>query len=104
MLLPGWVRGISTNQDVTLARVIDHIDHICQLAGDSAHVGIGSDLDGGFGREQSPYDLDTIVDLQRIAVLLAERGYTADDVMAIMHGNWIRLLRKAWGTGYSAAK
>jgi membrane dipeptidase len=83
---------------VTLSMVVDHIDHVCQLAGNSKHAAIGSDLDGGFGREQSPCDLDTIVDLQKIATLLTERGYSADDVAAIMHGNWINLLRRAWST------
>jgi membrane dipeptidase len=82
---------------VHLSDVVDHIDHVCQLAGNSAHAGIGSDLDGGFGREQSPADLDTIADVQQIGVLLAERGYSADDVAAIMHGNWLRVLRQAWG-------
>ena len=97
MLEPGWVRGQSTNERVTLANVADHIDHICQQAGSSRHAAIGSDLDGGFGREQSPCDLDTIADLQELAGLLAGRGYAADDVAAIMHGNWLRLLRQAWG-------
>ena len=97
MLLSGWVKGISSNKQVTLAMVVDHIDHVCQLAGNANHAAIGSDLDGGFGREQSPCDLDTIVDLQKIATLLTARGYSADDVAAIMHGNWINLLRRAWG-------
>ena len=97
MLQPGWVKGESTNEGVFIAHVVDHIDHICQLAGDSRHVGIGTDLDGGFGREQSPCDLDTIADLQRLPELLAERGYEEADIAAILHGNWIRLLRRAWG-------
>lgn len=97
MIRPGWVRGASDNQPVSLAHVVEHIDHICQLAGNSGHVGIGSDLDGGFGREQSPNDLDTIADLQRLGELLAERGYTQADVIAILHGNWLRLLRQFWG-------
>lgn len=96
MLLPGWLKGISSNKEVTLARVVDHIDHVCQLAGNSAHAAIGSDLDGGFGREQSPCDLDTIADLQKIVTLLRERGYTDDDVTAIMYENWVNLLRRAW--------
>ncbi len=96
MLLPGWIEGHSTNAGITLADVVDHIDHICQLAGNSRHAAIGSDLDGGFGREQSPSDLDTIADLQRLAALLAERGYSGGDVAAIMHGNWLRLLRQSW--------
>ena len=96
MLQPGWVSGQSTNEAVTLNTVVDHMDHVCQLAGNSRHAGIGTDLDGGYGREQSPCDLDTIADLQKLADLLADRGYNDDDIAAIMHGNWLRLLRQAW--------
>jgi membrane dipeptidase len=96
MLQPGWVSGQSTNEAVTLNTVVDHMDHVCQLAGNSRHAGIGTDLDGGYGREQSPCDLDTIADLQKLAGLLANRGYNDDDIAAIMHGNWLRLLRQAW--------
>ncbi len=96
MIRPNWVRGIKDNPQVTLAHVADHIDHICQLVGNSQHVAIGSDLDGGFGREQSPIDLDTIADLQNMIPILSERGYTESDISSIMHGNWLRLLRTAW--------
>jgi membrane dipeptidase len=96
MIRPGWTRGAKENDRVTLAHVSDHIDYICQLAGNSQHAAIGSDLDGGFGREQSPSDLDTIEDLQHIAEILSKRRYSDDDIASIMHGNWIRLLRKAW--------
>lgn len=96
MLQPGWVKGVTTNEKVTLATVVEHIDHVCQLAGNSRHAAIGTDLDGGFGREQSPRDLDTIADLQTLPGLLAARGYSAADVAAILHGNWLRLLRDAW--------
>ncbi|MFN8354265.1 MAG: membrane dipeptidase [Spirosomataceae bacterium] len=98
MLVPNWVRGQSTPQSMNcnLAKLIDHLDHICQLAGDALHVGIGSDLDGAFGKEQSPYDLETIADLQKIPDLLTQRGYTSTDVENIMHGNFLRFLHKAW--------
>ena len=96
MLRPGWVRGAKDNGPVQLMDVVNHIDHICQLAGNSRHAAIGSDLDGGFGREQSPADLDTIADLQKIPELLASRGYREDDVAAIMYDNWLHLLRHAW--------
>lgn len=96
MIRPGWTRGARDNERVTLAHVADHIDHICQLAGNSRHAAIGSDLDGGFGREQSPSDLDTIADLQQIPEILSRRRYSDTDIAAIMHGNWIRLLREAW--------
>lgn len=96
MLQPGWIKGETTNEHVTLDAVVDHIDHVCQLAGNAQHAAIGSDLDGGYGTEQCPNDLETITDLQKIAGLLAKRGYAATDIEAIMHGNWLRLLRRAW--------
>jgi membrane dipeptidase len=98
MMVPGWVRGISTPEGMkcNLEVMIDHIDHICQLAGNTLHVGIGSDLDGAFGREQCPYDLETIADLQKAPVLLKNRGYSQTDIENMMHGNWLRFLRKAW--------
>ncbi|MCW3091134.1 MAG: peptidase [Ferruginibacter sp.] len=99
MMVPGWIRGQSLppHMNCNLEKMADHLDHICQLAGNTLHVGIGSDLDGGFGKEQSPYDLDTVADLERVPPLLQKRGYTNDDVENIMHGNWLRFLRKAWG-------
>lgn len=97
MLKSDWSGLDHSNENVTMADVVDHIDHVCQLAGDSRHAAIGSDLDGGYGREQSPHDLDTIADLQRISELLCERGYGEDDIQNIMYGNWLRLLTSAWG-------
>lgn len=92
MLQPGWVIGATTNEGVGLARVVDHLDHICQLAGNARHAALGTDLDGGYGREQSPHDLDTIADLRLLAPLLRERGYGEADVAALLAGNWRRLL------------
>ena len=98
MLVKDWVRGRTTPQSagLKLERVVDHIDHVCQIAGNTRHAGIGSDLDGAFGREQTPAGLDTIADLSKIPGLLAERGYGADDVEAISHGNFINFLRRSW--------
>jgi membrane dipeptidase len=98
MMVPGWIRGTSTPEStgVVIAHIADHIDHICQMAGNTKHVGIGSDLDGGFGREQSPEDLDSIADLQRIETILKNRGYSDADISALFHGNFLRLLREAW--------
>jgi membrane dipeptidase len=97
MLRPGWQVGVSTNEGSSIADVVQHIDYICQLAGNSRHAAIGTDLDGGFGREESPQDLDTIADLQRLPGLLADRGYSDVDIANILHGNWLRLLRTRWG-------
>jgi membrane dipeptidase len=96
MMVPSWVRGQSTPQNTgcNIEVMIDHMDHICQLAGHSLQVGIGSDLDGAFGKEQSPYDLETIADLQKIPGSLKKRGYSDENVKAVMNGNWLRFLRK----------
>lgn len=98
MMVPGWVRGQSTPEgtNCNLEVMLDHLDHICQLAGNALHVGIGSDLDGAFGKEQCPYDLETIADLQTIPDKLQKRGYSQTDIENIMHGNWLRFLRNAW--------
>ena len=97
MMVPGWIRGTTTPESsgVRLAHLVDHLDHICQLAGNALHVGLGSDLDGAFGLEQSPQDLDTIADLARIPELLRARGYSEADVENVMHGNFLRFLRGA---------
>lgn len=98
MLKPGWIRGKSTpkSEGVFISTVIDHIDHVCQLAGNSLHSGIGTDLDGGYGTEQCPSDLDTIADLQKIPAILKERGYSENDIENIMYKNWVRFLENAW--------
>ncbi len=93
MLDPDWVHGQPEN-DVTLARVIDQIEHVCTVTGSTAHAGIGSDLDGGFGREQTPIDVNTIADLGAVAGLLRDRGYAEADVESIMHANWLHLLAR----------
>lgn len=97
MLVPGWVRGKTTPQSsgVTLEHFVDHIDHHCQVAGSARHVGIGSDLDGAFGTEQTPQDLDTIADLTRVPEMLRARGYSDEDILGIAHGNFLRFLRRA---------
>lgn len=98
MLAPNFVRGVDNPKEkgINLEKIIDHYDHICQMAGNSLHVAIGSDLDGGLGREESPCDLNTIADLQKLQNSLAERGYSTIDIDNILFNNWLRFLRKAW--------
>ena len=99
MLVPDWEKGKTQPEEVgvSLEHVVDHIDHVCQIAGNARHSGIGTDLDGGYGLEQSPADLDTIADLQRLPEMFAARGYTEEDITGIMHGNFLRFLRETWG-------
>lgn len=94
MLRSGWVIGESTTDGMTLDVVVDQIDYICQLLGNSDHVAIGSDLDGGFGAEQRPEDLISIADEQKIAPILSDRGYTEAQIDAIFYGNWLRFFRR----------
>lgn len=81
-------------QTVTLNAVVDAIDDVCQIAGDSAHVGIGTDFDGGQGAESAPAELDTIADLPMLASALSARGFADADIAATMGGNWLTLLRQ----------
>jgi len=96
MLFPNWQRGKTDPKEsgVSLETVANHIDHICQLAGNSKHVMIGSDLDGGFGKEQCPFDIDTIADLQKLEEILSNRGYMEADIKNIMSTNGISFLIK----------
>jgi membrane dipeptidase len=98
MIVPGWVKNKSTplNMLCNLESLIDHMDHICQLAGNSQHVSFGTDLDGAYGKEQCPSDIDSIADLRKLSVLLNSRGYKEEDIRNIFQENALRFLRKAW--------
>ena len=93
-MLPGYVpRENSQFQDQAEA-VVNHIDHVCQLAGNAHRAAIGSDLDCGFGKEHSPSDIESLADLRKIANLLRHVGYAEPDVEGVMHANWTRFFRK----------
>jgi membrane dipeptidase len=97
MLVPGWVQGETTSEScgLRLEKVVEHIDHVCQIAGNTRHTGLGSDLDGGFGGEQTPCDLETIADVGKLCDLLRARGWSAEDTTNFAHGNFLRILRRA---------
>jgi len=98
MMVPNWIRGKSTPETmgVTLNQMIENIDHICQLSGNSNHVGIGTDLDGAFGIEQTPTDIDTIADLQKVPLMLKKIGFSESDVEKVMNKNFINFLKRVW--------
>jgi len=93
-LKSGWLVGQNKREEVPLRYVADHLDHICQIAGDALHAGIGSDFDGGFGLQSVPPEIDTIADLQKLVVLLQTRGYSEMDIANILGGNWITRLKR----------
>jgi membrane dipeptidase len=90
----GWTVGQNKREEVPLSYVADHIDHICQIAGDALHAGIGSDFDGGFGLQSVPSEIDTVADLQNLVSLLQARGYSETDTANILGGNWIARLKR----------
>ncbi|MBS1248711.1 MAG: hypothetical protein MAG431_00270 [Chloroflexi bacterium] len=91
-LKTGWAIGDDRSL-VTLEDVLAQIDHVCQIAGDAQHVGIGSDFDGGFGLSGVPAEIETIADLQKLPPLLAQKGYTEEDIGDIMGQNWLTHLK-----------
>jgi membrane dipeptidase len=91
---PAWKRD-KVKAEIHLGDVIDSIDYVCQAAGNARHVAIGTDFDGGFGAEATPAEINTIADLQGLVPALAARGYIEEDVAAIMHDNWLRMLRES---------
>lgn len=88
---PGKVRRVATLEDV-----VNHIDHVCQVTSSTRHSAIGTDLDGGFGTEQSPVDLDTIADLQKLPDILKRRGYSDRDIEGFLYRNWLDLMERSW--------
>ena len=105
MLLPeqllDWRRaGTTPRRDcfprdaVTLQHLADHIDHVCQLAGNAEHAAIGGDTDGQGGVDGAPHEIDTVADYQKLAPILRDRGYTQDEVADIMYRNWQRFYER----------
>jgi membrane dipeptidase len=80
--------------DVPLEKLIDHIDYICQIAGDADHVGIGTDFDGGFGVQSAPDGIDTVADIQKLESLLSNRRYNHEQIEAVFHANWLHFLER----------
>ncbi len=95
MMYPNWIRGKTQPEVVGLEAIVDHMDRVCQFAGNAKHVALGTDLDGGFGTEQTPRDLDTITDVHKLEEVLARRGYSPADIDGIFYGNWLRFFGEA---------
>jgi membrane dipeptidase len=77
----------------TLDTVLAHILHIVDLVGPE-HVGIGSDLDGGFSTKDVPQGIETVADLRRIGEALGARDMPEAAIEKILGGNWLRVLRR----------
>jgi membrane dipeptidase len=93
-LKEGWIKA-DGKAAVSFTTLLDAIDYVCQITGSAAHVGIGSDFDGGFGAESIPDGIETVTDLWYINEALRTRGYAEEDIAAILGGNMLRKLRQS---------
>ncbi|QDT68636.1 Membrane dipeptidase (Peptidase family M19) [Planctomycetes bacterium MalM25] len=75
----------------TIHDLLDHIDHIAEVAG-VEHVGIGSDFDGV---SVLPEGLEDVACYPRITQGMLDRGYTPDQIRGVLGGNLLRVMRKA---------
>lgn len=94
-LLAGWTATDPDAAPVTWQHVVDHFDHLIQLAGNDRQVGLGSDLDGGFGRASTPASLQTAADLPQLAEALSGRGYADETIRRLLHENWLTFFQQA---------
>jgi membrane dipeptidase len=79
----------------TLADVAAHAKHICDLAGSAKHVALGTDMDGGLGRNEIPIEIETSADLSRLGEALAAAGFDDRDISDIMGGNWLAFFARS---------
>lgn len=89
-----WTRT-DPKSTVKMTRVIEIIDHVCQLTGSANHIGLGTDWDGGFGSQHIPDEFDTIADLYKVGDALRERGFAETDIANILSGNMLRVIRRS---------
>ena len=83
----------------TLSHWVDAVDYICQLTGSVAHVGLGSNIDGGFPYHALPAEIDTSSDLWLLGRKLHERGFSDADAGAVLSGNMLRKLKESLPDG-----
>jgi membrane dipeptidase len=78
---------------VPLSVVVEHVERMCEVIGDTKHVGIGSDLDGGLGVEWTPVGIDSVADLPKLGDALRDAGWSQAEADDVLVNNWARWLR-----------
>ena len=91
-LLPPGEYG---SRRATLTDVVHHVQHVCDLVGNTTCVGIGTDMDGGLGREQIPQEITTSADLPRVADALSAAGFVDEEIGRVMGANWLHFFTRA---------
>jgi membrane dipeptidase len=96
MIQPVWPDNpAERRRTATLVDLAAHAAHVRRLTGSARCLGLGSDLDGGFGSEQCPHELDTIADLPKMTLALGGAGFSPEEIRGVLAGNWLALLRRA---------
>ncbi len=75
----------------TIGDAVRHVEHACEVIGDRRHVGLGSDMDGGFPASRLPEGIDLPGDLLKLAEALRDRGWSDGEIAGFAHGNWDRV-------------
>ena len=78
-----------------MSDIVAHVKHMADVIGETKHIALGTDMDGGVGRDDIPFELSTAADLPVVAEHLSAAGLSDDDVRGIMGGNWLRFFRRA---------
>lgn len=87
-------RTVFPRSAITMEHVADHIQHVCDLSGNSLHAAIGGDTDGQGGLEGAPNDVDTVADYGKIGPILKSRGFADEDIENVFYRNWQRFYEK----------
>ena len=98
----GWIglnlygKFLAADRRATISDGVAHTMHVARIAG-AARVGLGSDLDGGFGREAYPLGIHAIRDYPKLLDALDEAGFAAIGGTrdGFAHANLVRLLGRA---------
>jgi len=94
---------VEAKGDATIDLALDHVERICDMVGNRSCVGIGSDMDGGFGADDLTAGIRTPSDLRKLSERLSERGWSDEQVAGFTHLNWLRFFESAFNRQRSAA-
>jgi membrane dipeptidase len=83
--------GLAEADRASIDDCMFHVEHICDLARSRAHVGLGSDADGGFSAARLPAGIDRPRDYVRLAEALSARGWSDAEIRGFAYGNWERV-------------
>ncbi len=83
-----------SGEDATIEDCVAHIERVCEIAGGRAHIGLGSDMDGGFSAERLPRGIRRPRDLERLCDALRARGWSEGDLAGFRCGNWLRFWQR----------